>query len=85
MIWRQPTAGDHAMDVVVSQQSLTPGVQDREKSNLSAEPFRVPGDFEQGLGTRFEKQVEKWPGRCQCQRVQFVRHGEHDVEVVGVE
>lgn len=73
------------MDVVMAQQGLTPGVQDGEKSNLCAEPFRISSDFEQGLGTGVEEQIEKWPGRSQGQRVQFVRHGEHDVEVVGVE
>ena len=73
------------MDVVMAQQGLTPGMQDGEKSNLCAEPFRISSDFEQGLGTGVEEQIEKWPGRSQGQRVQFVRHGEHDVEVVGVE
>ena len=73
------------MDVVMAQQGLTPGMQNRKKSNLSAQPFRISSDFEQGLGTGVEEQIEKWPRRSQCQRVQFVRHGEHDVEVVGVE
>ena len=42
--------------------------------------------FEQGLGTGVEEQVKKWSRRSQRQRVQFVRrHGEYDVEVVGVE
>ena len=36
---------------------LTPGVQDGEQSDLSAEPFRISGDFEQGLGTGVEQQV----------------------------
>ena len=73
------------MDVVMAQQGLTPGMQDGKKSNLCAEPFRISSDFEQGLGTGVEEQIEKWSRRSQCQRVQFVRHGEHDVEVVGVE
>ena len=85
MIWGQSTAGDHAMDVVMAQQGLTPGMQNRKKSNLSAQPFRISSDFEQGLGTGVEEQIEKWSRRSQCQRVQFVRHGEHDVEVVGVD
>ncbi len=72
------------MDVVVAQQGLAPGMQDGEKSNLCAEPFRISGDFEQGLRTGVEEQIEEWLGRSQGQRVQFVRHGEHDVEVVGV-
>ena len=85
MIGGQSAAGDHAMDVVMAQQGLTPGMQDGEESDLCAEPFWISSHFEQGLGTGVEEQIEKWPGRSQCQRVQFVRHGEHDVEVVGVE
>jgi hypothetical protein len=73
------------MDVVVAQQGLAPGMQDGKESDLCAEPFRISSDFEQGLGTGGEEQIENWPGRSQCQRVQFVRHGEHDVEVVGVD
>ena len=85
MIGGQSAAGDHAMDVVMAQQVLTPGMQDGEKSDLCAEPFRISSDFEQGLGAGVEQQIEKWPGRSQRQRVQFVRQGEDDVEVVGVE
>ena len=57
-----------------------------ERNPISA-PSRLgsASDFEQGLGTGVEEQVEEWPGRSQCQRVQFVGHGEDDVEVVGVE
>ncbi len=73
------------MDVVMAQQGLTPCVQDGEKSYLCAEPFRIGGHFEQGLRAGVEEQVKKWSRRSQSQRVQFVRHGEHDVEVVGVE
>ena len=59
MIGGQSAAGDHAMDVVMAQQVLTPGMQDGEKSDLSTEPFRIGGHFEQGLGTGLEQQIEK--------------------------
>ena len=85
MIGRQSAAGDDAVDMVMGQQVLTPGMQDGEEADLSAEPFRIGSHFEQGLGAGLEQQVEKWPGRSQRQRVQFVGQGEDNVEVVGVE
>src|ERR1700692_954363 len=85
MIGGQSAAGDHAMDVVMAQQVLTPGMQDGEESDLGAEPLRIGSHFEQGLGTSLEQLVEKGPGRSQSQGVQFVGQGEDDVEVVGVE
>ena len=72
------------MDMVMNQEVRTPGVQDGEESDLCSKPSGISSDFEQRLGTGVEEQIEKWPGRCQCQRVQFVRHGEHYMEVVGV-
>ena len=69
----------------MGQQVGTPRVQDGEESDLGTEPFRIGCDFEQGLGTGIKQQVEEWPGRSQCQRVQFVRQGEDNVELVGVD
>jgi hypothetical protein len=37
-------------------------VQDGEESDLGAEPLRIGGHFEQGLGTGLEQQIEEWPG-----------------------
>ena len=42
------------MDMVVSEQVLTPGVQDGEESDLCAQPFGIGSDFEQGLGAGVE-------------------------------
>ena len=64
-----PRRGPRNVHVIMAQQVLTPGMQDGEKSDLCAEPFRIPSDFEQGLGTGVEEQVKKWPWRSQCQRV----------------
>jgi hypothetical protein len=85
MIGGQSAAGDHAMDVIMAQQGLTPGMQDGEESDLCAEPFWIGSHFEQGLRTGIEQQIEERPRRSQCQGVQFVGHGEHEVEVVGVQ
>ena len=52
--------------------------------SLRRAPFWIGSHFEQGLRTGIEQQIEKRPGRSQCQGVQFVGHSEHEVEVVGV-
>ena len=85
MIGRQSAAGNDAVDMVVGQQVRSPGVQDGQESDLCAEAPGIGSDFEQGLGDSFEEQIENRPARSQSQRVQFVRQGEDDMEVVGVE
>jgi hypothetical protein len=59
-------------------------VQDGEESDLGAEPRGFGSHFEKGLGTGLEQQIQQWPRRSERQRVQFMRHGENHVEVVGV-
>jgi hypothetical protein len=51
MIRGEPSSWDHAMHMGMSEQGLAPGVQNSEKSDLSAEVFRVSGDVEKGLGS----------------------------------
>ena len=60
-------------------------MQDGEESDLGAEAPGIGGHFEQGLGAGVEQQVEQWPGCSERQRVQFVGHGEDEMEVAGVE
>ena len=43
-IRRQATTRDHAVQVRVMEQSLVPGVQHGEKTDLSSEVFRIGGD-----------------------------------------
>jgi hypothetical protein len=45
--------------MVMRQQVGAPGVQDREESDLCAEPFGIGGHLEQGPGTGIEQQVEE--------------------------
>ena len=54
MIGGQSVAGDHAMDVIMAQQGLTPCMQDRRELDLCAEPFWIGSHFEQGLRTGIE-------------------------------
>lgn len=85
MIGRQAAAGDDAVDVIMAEQVRAPGVEDGEEPNLGAETLGIGGHFEQGLGGGVEQQIKKSLGAGERQRVEFVRDGEDDVEVVGVE
>ena len=58
VIGRQSAAGNDAVDMIMGQQVRSPGVQDGEEPDLCAEAFGIGGDFEQGLGTGLEQQVE---------------------------
>ena len=67
------------------QQIRSPGMQDREEADLGAEALRIGGHFEQRLGAGREQQVVEDGRAGACKHVEFVRHGEDDMEVVGRE
>ena len=50
MIWRQAAGGNDAMDMIMGQQVLTPGVQDGEESDLCAQPFGIGSRLQAGPG-----------------------------------
>ena len=54
--------GNHAMHVRVSQELLTPGMQDGEYANLGAQTARVCGEGEQGLGDGAKQNAVDGPG-----------------------
>jgi len=61
VIGRQSAAGNDCVNMIMGQQVRSPGVQDGEEPDLSAEALGISGDFEQGLGTGIEQQVKQWP------------------------
>ena len=67
------------------QQIRSPGMQDREEADLGAEALRIGGHFEQRLGAGREQQVVEDGRAGACKHVEFVRHSEDDMEVVGRE
>ncbi len=85
VVGRQSSGGNDAVDMVVAKQVLAPCVQDGEESDLGTEPLWIGGHLEQGLGAGREQQIEESLGSSERQRVQFVGHGEDDVEIVSVE
>jgi hypothetical protein len=56
-----------------------------EETDLGAEAFWIGCDFQQSLGTGRKQQIEECGRAGQGERVEFVGHGEYDVEIVGVE
>ena len=50
MIGGKPSSRDHAMHMGMMQESLSPSVQNSEKSDLGAEVLGIGGDLEEGLG-----------------------------------
>jgi hypothetical protein len=45
------------MEMGMSEQGLSPGVQNREKSDLGAEVFGISGDLQKGLGSSPKQQA----------------------------
>ena len=85
VVGRESAGGNHAVDMRMEQKVLTPGVKDREEPDLRSEVFGVGCRFQHGLRGGREQQVVEQCRVGQCQRVQFMGNGEHDVEVTGVE
>ena len=86
MIGRQSAGGNDAMDMIMGQQVGTPRVRDGEEPDL---PPSRPGS--RATSSRVWELASNNLDRMnslrevRCQRVQFVRYGEDNVEVVGVE
>ena len=73
------------MNVGMQEQVLSPGVQDADHADLGAQVFRIGCDLQQGLRAGGEQQIVEQTRVLQSQHVEFVRHGEHDVEIAGVQ
>ena len=65
----------------VRLESLVPGVQDAEETDLSAEALRVTGDLKQCLGAGLEQQGVDLAIVCKRQRGQLARQGKDHVDV----
>src|SRR6185437_8074407 len=77
----QSSGGNNTVKVGMQQQVLSPGVQDGEGADVSAEPLRVARDFDQGLGCGSEQQIVELARAGEGKDVEFMRHGEYDMEV----
>jgi len=71
------------MNMGVMLQSLVPGMEHAEETDLG---FQMPGiasDPQQGCSTGVKQQVVDQPFILQCERSQFPRQREDDVHVAG--
>ena len=83
MVRREPARGNHTVNVGMQEQVLPPGMQNADDTNLSSQVFRIGCDFQQGLCAGGEQQIVKQTRVFQGQHIEFVGHGEHDMEIAG--
>ena len=81
---RSETAGGkHAVDMRMMLQTLIPGMEHAEEADLRAQMPWIAGDLQQGLGAGVKQQVVDQPFVLQCERGQFPRQREDDVDIAG--
>src|SRR6266851_10239357 len=69
------------MEVGMSQQVLSPGMQDRKEANVCPEVARIAGHLEQGLGTGAEQEVIEDLLVLQRQWGELVRQSKDNVDI----
>ena len=80
-VGRQSSGRDEAVDVRMMLEGLSPGVQDGEETDRSAEVFRVRRDLAQGLGGGAEQDVVNAALVMESERADGRGEGEDDVGV----
>src|ERR1022692_4475488 len=77
-----PTAGDHAVNMRMKMEILTPSVQDSQEADGGAQVLGVPGDRQHRLGHGFEKNAVDSSGVLQRQVGDLLRQRKHHVEIL---
>src|SRR5450755_4771036 len=80
-IRRETSGGDDAVEVRMSQQILSPGMQDRKEANLCPQVAWIPCDFLQGLRTGAEQEVIEDLLVLQRQWGELVRQSKDNVDI----
>src|SRR5271170_907731 len=83
MIRSETAGGNHAVDMGMMLQSLVPGMEHAEETDLGSQVAGIASDLQQGCSTGVEQQVVDQPFILQCEGSQFPRQGEDDVHVAG--
>jgi len=68
VIERQAAGGNHAMDMRVKVEFLTPGMQHAEEADFCAEMSRIACDFQKGFSTSAKQKDRRRPS-CSAERV----------------
>ena len=82
VVGSESTSGDYAVNVRMMLQSLIPGMEHAEEADLGAQVTRIAGDLQEGLGAGVKQQVVDQLLVLQCERSEFPRECEDDVDIV---
>jgi hypothetical protein len=83
VIRSEAASGQHTVNMGMMLQSLVPSVEHAEEADLGSKVPWIAGDFQQSCSTGAKEQVVDQPFILQCERSQFPRQGEDDVQVAG--
>ena len=78
-ILAQPAGGDHAMQMIVIEQRLTPGVQHRRQADLRLE--RAPAKLQQRRARRVKEQLVERAAVLPDERVERMRQRKDHMKV----
>ena len=79
--WIEAAGGNHAVEMRMQSQVLSPGVENAEEADLGSEVLGVGRNLEHGLSAGAKEQIVKQPWIALAERVQLVGQGKDDVEV----
>jgi hypothetical protein len=85
VVGRQTAARDHAMDVRMSEQVLSPCVQNAEETDFGAQVLGVSGNLQQRLSASPKQQVINDVLVLKRQSGELMRQREDDMKVTNVE
>jgi len=80
-VGREATGGNDAVDVRMSEQVLSPGMEYREESDLGAQMFGIAGYFQKGFRTGAEQEVIEDLLVLQRQWGELVRQSKDNVDI----
>ena len=82
MVGSESAGGNYAVNVRMMLQLLIPGMEHAEEADLGTQVTRIAGDLQEGLRAGAKQQVVDHPLVLQCQRSQFLREREDDMDIV---
>src|ERR1022692_2186209 len=83
VIRSETAGGQHAVDMGMMLQSLVPGMEHAEETDLGSQVAWIAGDLQKSCSTGVKHQVIDQPFILQCERSQFPWQGEDNVHVAG--
>jgi hypothetical protein len=83
LVGGESTSSDYAVNMRMMLQSLIPGMEDAEEADPGAPVTGIAGDLQQGFSAGWKQQVVDQSLVLQCERSEFTRECENDVDIVG--